>query len=321
MGWGKFDDRYALNRKVRPLSDAAFRLDVSSVLWCNAQLTDGRIERDELTLVSDVKQPGKAATELVRRGRWHPAGEGCGTEQCPTGESGDGWQIHDYLEFNDSKKAVTDRREADRLRKQRKPGPRGKPPREPAGIRRDSERNPDGIRAASTPEAERIPSDPSRTPAGARAQARAPSRPLTTSADYDPTDLASIDAGEAHDPSERTPAQHLGARYAAGVPLSRHHGQAVHTLSAAIDLGYDPAMLERAVDVLIAEQRQCTPDSLRIAIGAAPGNWGSAGRPAGHNTSHLDDLRAAGPGVAEEAFRRLFAVPDPTIPERPALEA
>jgi hypothetical protein len=43
MPWAKFDDRYPWHRKVRPLSDAAFRLDVSAICWCAENLTDGVI--------------------------------------------------------------------------------------------------------------------------------------------------------------------------------------------------------------------------------------------------------------------------------------
>ena len=40
MPWAKFDDRYPWHRKVRGLSDAAFRMDVSAVCWCAENLTD-----------------------------------------------------------------------------------------------------------------------------------------------------------------------------------------------------------------------------------------------------------------------------------------
>lgn len=323
MGWGKFDDRYALNRKVRPLSDAAFRLDVSAILWCNAQLTDGRIEPDELAQVSDVKAPTKAAAELVRRGRWHPAGKGCGTDECPPGEPGDGWQIHDYLEFNESKKIIEARRTADRNRK-KKPRGSSPPPKNPDGFQPESERNPGGVRPASEVDSAGIPSDPSRTPAGARAQARAPSRPVPSLPDVEDPDPpgASVDAQEPHEPdrsSERTAAQRLTARYAAGVRLA-DGGQAIRTLtSALVDDRLPERLLEGAVDVLIAEQGACTRGRLRVALLKAEGNWGPAGSAGGQRkpgNPYLDDMRARGTGT--DSFRALFAVPDTTTP---ALEA
>lgn len=99
MSWGRFDDQYPRHRKIRPLSDAAFRLDVSGVLWSAAESTDGVIPADDLPAVSDVKRPRPAAAELVKRGRWHTAGHTCPT--CP--QPPDGWVIHDFLDYNRSR--------------------------------------------------------------------------------------------------------------------------------------------------------------------------------------------------------------------------
>jgi hypothetical protein len=108
MPWAKFDDRYPWHRKVRPLSDAAFRLDVSAVCWCAENLTDGLIEPEHLTLVSDVKRPSKAAAELVKTGRWHGAGHDC--PSCPDVSPG-AYVIHDYLDFNPTREKVEKDRE------------------------------------------------------------------------------------------------------------------------------------------------------------------------------------------------------------------
>lgn len=108
MAWAKFDDGYPRHRKVWPLSDAAFRLDTSGICWSGEALTDGRIPADELTAVSPVKQPRKAAAELVRRGRWHEPGHDC--PRCPP--ISDGWVIHDYLDYNPDADKVLATREA-----------------------------------------------------------------------------------------------------------------------------------------------------------------------------------------------------------------
>lgn len=305
MGWGKFDDRYPSNRKIRPLSDAGFRLDVSAILWSSENLTDGFIPRDELHLASDVKQPVKAAAELVKRGRWHLAGEGCDTDTCPAGTPGDGWQIHDYLGFNESKQMVEDRRKADRERKRKPSSSGGRPPRGPGGVPEDSSRNPGGGQPESTPEAAGIPSDPSRMPAGAHARSRPPSRPVpspNTSGD-DPTPLASGDASE----RDHGPAGALSALYAAGVPMT-DHGRAHRTIAAALDR-YDPTLVRRGVLQLIAEDRACTPDTLRIAI-------------------HADDPPPAGqqPGRRRTATEKAagwltVGLDDPTTDTGPALRA
>jgi hypothetical protein len=117
MPWAKFDDRYPWHRKVRPLSDAAFRLDVSAICWCAENLTDGVILPEHLPLVSDVKRPAKAAAELVRQQRWHDDAAGCGV--CPDVPAG-GWVIHDYLDYNPTREKVEEDRE-----KRRKAGALG----------------------------------------------------------------------------------------------------------------------------------------------------------------------------------------------------
>ncbi len=71
MTWAKLDDHFPFHRKVRPISDAAFRLHVSAICWCCEHLTDGHVEHDEVALCSDVKKPATAVAELVKRGLWH----------------------------------------------------------------------------------------------------------------------------------------------------------------------------------------------------------------------------------------------------------
>ena len=114
MTWVKIEDRFPWHRKVRGLTDAAFRLHLSAMCWCTEHLTDGAISASELHLVSDVRAPGKAAEQLVAVGLWDV--------------TADGWEIHDYLEFNYSKEIVLARRQADADRKKR-----GRSNRSPGG--------------------------------------------------------------------------------------------------------------------------------------------------------------------------------------------
>lgn len=100
MPWVRIDDRYPSHRKVGPLSDPAFRLDVSAWCWSAENLTDGHVGPDELALIPAIRQPAKAAAELVRRGRWHLPGHDCQSEHCRP--IVDGWLIHDYLVYNKS---------------------------------------------------------------------------------------------------------------------------------------------------------------------------------------------------------------------------
>lgn len=106
MPWGRFDDGYASNRKVRKLSDQAFRLDVAGILWCAKYSTDGFIQEDDLPLLcSEIRSPNGKADELVTKGRWERV-EG-------------GWLIHDYLDYNPSAEQIQEERQLKTARQQR----------------------------------------------------------------------------------------------------------------------------------------------------------------------------------------------------------
>jgi hypothetical protein len=104
MPWVRFDDRFPSHRKIRRLSDAAFRLHVSAIHWCAEHLTDGHVPDDELELVSDVADPKAAVAELERR-LWL--------------RQDDGWLIHDYLEYQPSAEKVRADRDAKKDRQDR----------------------------------------------------------------------------------------------------------------------------------------------------------------------------------------------------------
>lgn len=105
MPWARLDDRFPAHKKVRPLSDAAFRLHVSALCWSAENLTDGKIDGSRLRFVSDVRQPKKATVELVAALLWH--------------EIPGGWQINDWHEYNPSREEVLARRKADAEKKRR----------------------------------------------------------------------------------------------------------------------------------------------------------------------------------------------------------
>lgn len=109
MSWVKHTDQRSINRKMRHLSDAAYRLDDEAIQWASRNMTDGRIPAEDFDDIGKHPTP-RAAAELVDRGRWHTAEQGwCGSRYCaPPGK--DGWVIHDYLEYNPSRdKAVAER--------------------------------------------------------------------------------------------------------------------------------------------------------------------------------------------------------------------
>ena len=116
MPWVKLDDRFPSHRKIALLSDRAFRLHVSAMCWCAENLTDGRISDRELALVTRVRGVKATAKQLEDAGLWD--------------RTEDGWEIHDYLEYNPSREQVlierkknAERQERFRRRKNGKPTP------------------------------------------------------------------------------------------------------------------------------------------------------------------------------------------------------
>lgn len=102
MGWAKFDDQMHRRRKVRGLSDAAWRLYVSAILDCCAERSDGEIEGTYLRelLPSHHEEHIKA---LVARGLLHDR-PGCTSEAC-IGSQGlplanaDMYVVHDFHQW------------------------------------------------------------------------------------------------------------------------------------------------------------------------------------------------------------------------------
>lgn len=126
MTWAKLDDAFPEHPKVDRLSDGAFRLHVGAIVWSCRWLTDGYLPPDRVGRMSRTFKTGQVA-ELIRAGLWE--------------EKGDGWQIHDFLDYQLPAEKVLAKREAEasRMRQKRsrsqqrsgeRPGERGT---EPAG--------------------------------------------------------------------------------------------------------------------------------------------------------------------------------------------
>lgn len=117
MAWARLDDMFPWSRKVRRLSDAAFRLHVTGIVACARDLTDGIVTPDDLDEYPPMRGIEKRLAELVSRDQWHERGHGCeGCAQPPVG----GWVIHDYLDYNPSKSDVEAERAAARDRQRRR---------------------------------------------------------------------------------------------------------------------------------------------------------------------------------------------------------
>lgn len=93
MPWIAIDDHFPLHRKVARLSDPAFRLHVSAICWANRNLTDGAVPSADLPDIAPrLRRREGLAAELVDAGLWKT--------------DGDGWIIHDYLDYQPSKTTV-----------------------------------------------------------------------------------------------------------------------------------------------------------------------------------------------------------------------
>lgn len=88
MSWAKFDDRFPWHKKVRRLSDAAYRLHTTAIIYCSRDETDGFVTLEDIDEMPGIKRPEKSITELVDRELWDVVKGG--------------WEVHDYLEYNPS---------------------------------------------------------------------------------------------------------------------------------------------------------------------------------------------------------------------------
>lgn len=112
MSWARFDDRCPSNPKVALLSDAAFRLWFTAICYSCEHLTDGEIQRDVPAILTRAPSGAKLRAcirELVDRGLWR--------------ETENGWEVHDFLDWNPSGEQVRAKREA-RAKAGRKGGKR-----------------------------------------------------------------------------------------------------------------------------------------------------------------------------------------------------
>jgi len=101
MTWAKLDDGFVDNLKVQPVGWAARGVWATGLAWCSRKLSDGRISAKAAAI---LEFPQDAIDELVAAGLWHAA------------DDGNGWVVHDYLEYNPSKAEVVATRDAAKRR-------------------------------------------------------------------------------------------------------------------------------------------------------------------------------------------------------------
>lgn len=98
MSWVKLDDSMPDHPKVVGLCDRAFRVHVTGISYCARHLTDGEIPE-----AVGRSWGTRYVRELVLANLWH--------------ETDSGWEIHDYLDYNPSRRKVLAEREAAKERR------------------------------------------------------------------------------------------------------------------------------------------------------------------------------------------------------------
>ena len=111
MSWVRLDDGAPGHRKIVGLSDAAFRLWIVGLTYCNQQANDGRFSAASARIMTGYL----ASPEL---------GRGAIAELCAAGlwaETADGYEVHDYLEYQPSQeeRCAANKAAAERMRKMR----------------------------------------------------------------------------------------------------------------------------------------------------------------------------------------------------------
>ena len=105
MTWLKTDDKFPEHRKVRRLTDSAYRLHHTAMCACAKDETDGLVTEADIADMEHGERLAKHVPALVAASLW---------EVVPGG-----WLIHDYLDYNPSHAALTEKRDADRERQER----------------------------------------------------------------------------------------------------------------------------------------------------------------------------------------------------------
>lgn len=104
MPFANLDDNFADHPKNASLSDSAFRLHVAGILYCARHMTDGLLAADEVPRLVRRFRRG-ALEELLDRRIWLRVMDGA-------------FEIHDYLQWNDEREVILERRRknAERVR-------------------------------------------------------------------------------------------------------------------------------------------------------------------------------------------------------------
>lgn len=106
MAWVRLHDGAMGSLKIVRLSNSAFRLWIKGLCYCQLNLTDGLIPREALHGFETKRADVEMLCRVLVAGKsalWEPI-------------EGFGFKVHDYLDWNDSKDEVQDKRVAAKLR-------------------------------------------------------------------------------------------------------------------------------------------------------------------------------------------------------------
>ncbi len=104
MTWLKTDDKFPEHRKIRRLTDAAYRLHHTAMCACAKDETDGLVTEADIADMEHGTRLRKHIPALVAAGLWD--------------EVDGGWLIHDFLNYNPSHEQQEGKRAAARERQQ-----------------------------------------------------------------------------------------------------------------------------------------------------------------------------------------------------------
>jgi len=137
VGWAKFDDQFTDHPKVVAAGPMAELLAVRAVIHCARYETDGHVQAAQLPrLALGITSPKKQVAALVKCGLWEEDADG------------NGWWVHDFLDYHPSAEQKEQEREQARERM--------------ANVRKKKGRSSDDVRP-NTDRSSDYP-DPSRTP-------------------------------------------------------------------------------------------------------------------------------------------------------------
>ena len=105
MTWLKKDDRFPEHRKVRRLSDGAYRLHDTAMCFVAHDESDGMIRTDDIEEMQHGHRLHRRIADLIDAGLWEPVVGG--------------WMIHDFLDYNPSHEQLEAERAASRDRQAR----------------------------------------------------------------------------------------------------------------------------------------------------------------------------------------------------------